>query len=191
MFCDLGPNWCISNLIFACLSGLIFLISSYQTFEYFRSPRYITKTLKGIIIATNLLNLFLSLHFLLIDAKYEIILVFAEFLLYFDFCLIAMFFLFQSSKYLEDSGVLVKFAKYLLLSIFGLLIILFSYFLVVVSMHTLNYNDCTSIEWAAAKYTSFFIGCAFFGVGLKISLKLRQKKKQGLAVMDNRENELW
>lgn len=191
MICNLQPNWCIANLFFACFSSIIFTISCYQTFTYFRGTPNTTKILKSIIITTNFLNLFLILHFIFVDKEYAVIFVFTEFFLYFDFCLIAMFYLFQASKHLEDSGTLVKLAKFILITIIGILIILFVYFLIIVSIHALDYSDCSNTEWAVVKYTTFGVGCAFFGVGLKLSYRIKQKRKQGAIVMSTREKELW
>ena len=144
MNCD--KNWCISNIVYTSLSGLLFLISSYQTILYFKSKRYSTKRLKTIIVTTNILTLLMTLHFLLSNIKYITIFVLMEFCLYLYFCLIAMFYVKQASSYLEDSSFLIKTVKNFLFMILCLLVVLFVYFLVIVSLKTMNYTDCTSIE---------------------------------------------
>jgi hypothetical protein len=88
----------------------------------------------------------MTLHFLLSNIKYITIFVLMEFCLYLYFCLIAMFYVKQASSYLEDSSFLIKTVKNFLFMILCLLVVLFVYFLVIVSLKTMNYTDCTSIE---------------------------------------------
>jgi hypothetical protein len=190
MSCSDESNWCILSLVSGSISSLMFLVSSYQSYRYFMN-RYATKNLKSIIFTTNILTLCMSLHFFLMHSKYRELLVLMEFFLYLNFCLIAMFYVKQASVYLDDSSILIKIAKYLLYIVIGILTILFTYVLVIVSAKILDYDNCSNLEWKITRYLTFFIGISFFIVGIKISYQIKKKKKMGLRIEGKREQELW
>ena len=171
----------------------MFLLASYQTIRYIKYFKRSARSLKVVIFTTNLLTLFMVFHYAFsgIQVKYELLYVIMEFFLYLDYLVIVIFYVRQASVHLEDSGVLIKMATYILSLIFVVILSLFIYFTIIVSLQTLDYSDCKSFEWAIVIYASLFIGCCFLMIGIKLSAKLRQKKKQGFIIQYQREKELW
>jgi hypothetical protein len=191
MYCNHDKNTCAVRIVFTCFSGILFIMSSYQSFCYFKIPPASSRLLKSIAIVSNFLLLSMFLHYFLDDHEFRVLYVFTQFFLYLCFCLIAKFYVVQAANYLDDSSFLIKTANIVLyiflVVLFGLLI----YLLVLVSAEIANYKDCASVEWALAKSTTFIIGCVFVVIGIQVSWKLQQQRKKGIQILDHRLRELW
>ncbi|OMJ93248.1 hypothetical protein SteCoe_3828 [Stentor coeruleus] len=191
MTCVMPNNLCVANTCLAIISGLTWVVSSYQVFRIFAKTNRTAKLIKFIVSTSNLLMISMMLHYIFTEPKFALLFVFMEFLLYLTFCLIAMFYVSQATTYLQDSSMIIKASRILLGVFFIILLILFGYFSITVGKKDKNYDKCDTVIWAVTKYTSFCMALSFLCVGLKLCYKIKQQKNLGQVINMKRVTELW
>lgn len=182
---------CVANTSMAIISGLTWVISSYQVFSIFSTTNRSAKLIKLITSTSNLLMISMTLHYIFTKPEFALLFVFMEFFLYLTFCLIAMFYVSQASTYLQDSSMIIKASRILLIIFFITLLTLFVYFSVIVGKKSRDYDKCDTNIWVVTKYISFFMALSFLCVGLKLCYRLKQQKNLGQVINMKRVTELW
>lgn len=190
MICDEGNNACIIGIILSSLSGLLLLFSGYQAYFYLKFPKCSNMNLKVILIFTTLTSGTMSIQYI-IGPMVPFIFILGSFFLNMYFCSIAIFYVSEASRHLEGSIHLIKIAKNTLYIMLIMLILVFSYTMIAIWLNFYKFDECSSPEYAIAKFLTFLIGCIFFAVSIQITVVLKEKKKEGLQILDSRVKELW